>query len=112
MENPSRARGRSRIIYVGPFQWAGEVIGAPELRVKYGDFTNVEPSIVKKGMGMGLWAYPVFNDKRQLVANPLFPDLPNYVDILKKVKGSLPRSTPHWKVWELVLSFTDMGHTM
>lgn len=53
------------------------------------------PQLVKKGKAIPLFSIPLLTADGALVKNPLVPDVPNFVDLHKEIKGTAP-SGPSW----------------
>ncbi len=64
---------------------------------------GVEPTVVKSGVVVPLWHFPSRDKNGQYHANPLSPDLPNFLDVLQRVKPGKPTG-PEWEAFELLSS--------
>lgn len=64
---------------------------------------GVEPAMVRDGVVVPLWHFPSRDKGGRYHSNPLSPDLPDFIEVLQKVKPGKP-SGIEWEAFELLSS--------
>jgi tripartite-type tricarboxylate transporter receptor subunit TctC len=74
--------------------------------------TQVVPTMIQPGIACTLWAFPFPRDDGSLGPDPNFPDLPQFMDVYKKIAGRDTPSGIQWEAYRFSLGYTRVGHTV
>ena len=67
--------------------------------------------MIEEGKAKGLWYFPYLDSDNQVVKSDAIKDLPDFVEVYRKLKGKNPEG-PTWEVLKLVLEYRSLASNM